>query len=99
MASVRVNLSLTPELVAVLDRMGAVTGAGRATVIKEWLESAVPQLSQLADALELAAKKNVDAWKVMERSVRDAASASDQLHLDIRTQRRKAQRRQKKDQG
>ncbi|WP_146092239.1 ribbon-helix-helix domain-containing protein, partial [Xanthomonas vasicola] len=33
----RVNLTLPADVVAVLDRLGKVTGAGRATIIREWL--------------------------------------------------------------
>lgn len=93
---IRVNLSLPPEVVSILDRMGAVTGAGRATIVREFLIDAVPHLSELARALELAHSKNLDAFKVMTKVVRDVAAQSDQLVLDIRRSTRAARRKKKR---
>ena len=63
----RVNLTLPDEVIAVLDRMGKVTGAGRATIVREWLIEASPKLGEFARALEMASKKNVDAFGVMAK--------------------------------
>ena len=93
--AIRVNLSLPVEVVAILDRMGAVTGAGRATIVREFLTDAVPHLSELARALELAHGKNLDAFKVMTQVVRDVTAQSDQLVLDIRKANRAARRKRK----
>ncbi len=92
-AQTRVNLTLPSDVVAVLDRMAKVTGAGRATIVREWLIEAAPQLGELAKALELASKKNVDAFEVMTRVVNDAASDVGQLSLDIKRDRRRAMRK------
>lgn len=89
----RVNLTLTDDVLAVLDRMSAVSGAGRATIIREWLETALPMMSNLAEAMEMAAAKNIDAFSVMVKSLEQAAGEADQLALDLKKKRRAAMRR------
>ena len=93
----RVNLTLTPEVVAVLDRMGKHTGAGRATIIREWLVEGLPHLALLADAMEMAAKKNIDAFKVMGDALKDLTNQTDQIQLEIKSTRRAAMRKRKRD--
>lgn len=92
----RVNLTLPDEVIAVLDRMGKATGAGRATIIREWLIEGLPQFARLADAVELASRKNIDAFKVMADTLNDAARGADQLVLDMKRQRRAAMRKRPK---
>lgn len=92
----RVNLTLPDSLVAVLDRIGAVTGAGRATLIREWLMEAQGGFADVANALELAQKNNLDAFKVLADSMKNTAQQSEQLELEIRSTRRKMLRRKPK---
>lgn len=92
----RVNLTLPDEVIRVLDRMGAVTGAGRATIIREWLVEASPQLAEMARALEMAQQKNVDAFKVIADGMRSTSNAASQLEMDLRKQRRAAMRKKPK---
>jgi hypothetical protein len=89
----RVNLTLPPEVIAVLDRMAKVSGTGRATVVREWLTEAAPMLGEMATAMELASKKNIDAFKVVADTLNDLSNTSGQMALDIRAQRRKAMRK------
>lgn len=89
----RVNLALPPEVVDVLDRLGKVTGAGRATIIREWLIEGYPMFAEIARAAEMAHNKNVDALKVMGDVLREASSAADQLQLEMKTKRRAAMRK------
>lgn len=89
----RVNLALPPEVVDVLDRLGKVTGAGRATIIREWLIEGQPMFAEIARAAEMAHNKNVDALKVMGDVLREASSAADQLQLEMKTKRRAAMRK------
>jgi hypothetical protein len=93
----RVNLTLTSEVVAVLDRMGKHSGAGRATIIREWLIEGLPHLELLADAMEMAAKKNIDAFKVMSDTLKDLTNDADQMQLEIKSARRAAMRKRKRD--
>jgi predicted DNA-binding protein len=89
----RVNLTLPDDVIAVLDRMSKVTGAGRATIVREWLIEASPQLGEFAKALELASKKNIDAFAVMAKVVNEASDQYDQLALNIKRDRRRAMRK------
>lgn len=91
----RVNLTLPPEVVDTLDRLGKVTGAGRATIIREWLIEGQPLFAEMAKAAEMAAAKNVDALKVMSQVLRDAGSHVDQMELDIKRAHRAARRKRK----
>lgn len=93
----RVNLTLSDETVAVLDRLGAVTGAGRATIIREFLIEAGPQLAHMAAALEAAQRGNVDAaMRVLGRTMEQVSGQAEQLALDIKRDRRKAMRKRPK---
>lgn len=92
----RVNLTLPDEVVAILDRMSKATGAGRATIVREWLIEAAPQLGEFARALELASKKNVEAFGVMAKVLNETTDKADQLQLDIKRSRRRYMRKKTK---
>lgn len=94
-SGIRVNLTLPEELIRVLDRMGKVTGTGRATIIRELLLEAAPGFAQMAHALELAKKKNLDAYTVLAGAMDQAVSEGSQLSLDIKKQRRAMVRKKK----
>lgn len=92
-AGIRVNLTLTLETVAILDRMGVVTGAGRATILREMIEEGAPQLAQMASALEAAhAHRPVDALKMLAKAVDAMGEQTGQMSLDIKRTRRRAMR-------
>lgn len=93
----RVNLTLPDEVIQVLDRLGRVTGAGRATIIREWLIEGYPMFAEMARAAEMAHDKNIDALKVMGDVLRVTSAQADQLQLDIRTTRRAAMRKRNRD--
>ncbi|KRG52964.1 hypothetical protein [Stenotrophomonas beteli] len=86
----RVNLSLPPEVIDVLDRLGKVTGAGRATIIREWLIEGQPLFAEMARAAEMASSRNIDALKVIGDVLRSAGQQAEQLELDVRATRRAA---------
>lgn len=92
----RVNLTLPDDVIAVLDRMGKVTGAGRATIIREWLTEATPQLGVMAQAMELASAQNIDAFKVIGDTLNELSQKTGQMSLDIRKSRRAAMRKKVK---
>lgn len=92
---IRINLTLPPDIVATLDRMGAVTGAGRASIIREWLIEGRHTFVQMADALELAAQKNLDAFNVMTKAINGIAREADQLTLDMKRTSRAMRRKSK----
>lgn len=90
---IRVNLTLPVEVVAILDRMGAVTGAGRATILREFICESAPGFADIATALEMAQAKNVDAFKVLAKTIDKTVSDSQQLSLDIKRTRRRMRRK------
>lgn len=94
-AGVRVNLTLTPELVQTLDRITLRTGTGRATLLREMLENNLGTFVTMADALDLAADKKLDAFSVLARAMDHAAGQAGQLSLDIKRTRRRAMRQKK----
>ena len=94
-AGVRVNLTLTPELVGTLDRISSRTGTGRATLLREMLEMNLGTFVTMADALDLAAEKKLDAFSMLARTMDDLQETAGQLSLDIKRTRRRAMRRKK----
>ena len=90
---IRVNLTLPPEVVATIDRMAKVTKAGRASIIREFLVEATPGLQQMARALELAAEKNADAFKLLASTLDKSVNDAQQLSLEIKAQRRRIRRK------
>ncbi len=91
----RVNLTLPPETIAVLDRLSKVTSAGRATIIREWLIEGTPLFAEMARAAEMAAAKNMDALRVMGQVLREAGQQADQMELEIKRTHRAARRKRK----
>lgn len=89
----RVNLTLTDEAVAILDRIGAVTGTGRATILREFILEALPGLVEIAQALELAQAKNMDAFSVLAKTIDKTVADAQQLSLDIKRSRRQMRRK------
>jgi hypothetical protein len=89
----RVALTLPPDVIDTLDRLGRVTGAGRATIVREWLIEGQPMFAEMARAAEMAAQKNIDALEVMGKVLREASGQVDQLQLDITKKRRAARRK------
>lgn len=89
----RVNLTLPDDVIVLLDRMGRVTGAGRATIIREWMVEGAPMFAEMATAMELASQKNIDAFKVIGDTLGHLSSSAGQLSLDIKKQRRAAMRK------
>jgi hypothetical protein len=89
----RVNLTLPDDVIRVLDRMGKVTGAGRATIIREWLVEGAPMFAEMATAMELATQKNIDAFKIIGDTLGQLSSSAGQLSLDIKKKRRAAMRK------
>lgn len=92
----RVNLTLPDDVIDALDRLGKVTGAGRATIVREFLIEGQPLFAEMATAAEMASQKNIDALRVMGDVLRDVSQKTDQLQLDIKARRRAAMRKRPK---
>lgn len=91
----RVNLTLTPETDAVLVRLAAASGVGKATWVGQWLEQCSPQLVQLALAMEQANRGNFDAFGTAIDALRAAKGRADQVEMDLTVKRRAAMRKRK----
>lgn len=89
----RVNLTLPEDVIAILDRISKATGAGRATIIREWLIGAAPQFREMAHAIELAQTNQIDAFKVIADTLTAFSETSGQMALDIKKTRRAAMRK------
>lgn len=76
-----------------LDRMGKVTGAGRATIIREWLIEATPQLREMARAMELASAKNIDAFQVIGKALAELSDQTRAASQEAQKTRRAAMRK------
>jgi hypothetical protein len=91
----RIGLTVTPELLAVLQRISDATGTGKASFITQWLLESLPALTQLATALELAKNKNADSFLIIEKVLRENSEDSAQLALQIQATRRRVPRSKK----
>lgn len=82
----RVNLCLTDETVAALDRIAAISPGymGRASVVRKFLEDALPFLEDIAVALEEAEAQQTDALETFANITQEAAHQSNQLSLAMR---------------
>lgn len=94
-AGVRVNLTLTPELCAQLDRIERHTGTGRATLLREMIEANLSTFLTMGDALDLAAEKKLDAFSVLSRTMDELQEQAGQMSLEIKRTRRRAMRQKK----
>lgn len=89
----RVNLTLPDDLDAILGRLGALTGTGKASFVRQWLIQMQPQLVEMVRALELAHSGNLDAFTVMSKAVRSAVAQGEQAELELQKVRRSARRK------
>lgn len=92
----RVNLTLTPELDRVLERISAAAGTGKASFIREWLITSMPALAGLATALEQAQAGNLEVFGTMAQVVSDSREQLDQAELNFDRTRRAVKRKARK---
>lgn len=91
-SGIRINLTLPPGLVSEIDRIAALTDSARATVIREWLVTATPGISEMADTLALAKTNQQKALQVLQETLIGASNDAHQLALDIKQTRRRLRR-------
>lgn len=92
---IRVNLTLPPDAVAVLDRIAAASGTGRATMLREVVIDGLPMFKQMADALEAAKAKNLDAFSMMSTTIDQLAGETQQMSLEMKRTSRRMRRKKK----
>ncbi len=89
----RVNLTLPPEVDLVLGRLADAAGTGKASFVREWLVSMLPQLGQMADALEAAKAGQMDGLSMMAKSLRGAVDRGQQAQLELKSATRAIRRK------
>lgn len=91
----RVNLTLPDEVIEALDALAAATESKRATVIRGWLETAVPVIWATAEAVESAKRDQVEGLKQVAALLGQASGMTGQMELEIKAVRRRAMRRKR----
>lgn len=80
----RVQLSLRPDLVLILDRIKAVAGIPYASFIRQFLEQAKPQLELMVKTLEEAQAQKIDAFETLRKAVDLTTQQSAQASLELK---------------
>jgi hypothetical protein len=91
----RVNLTLPPDVDAILTRLADAAGTGKASFVREWLVSMTPQLAEMARALEMARQGQADGLTVMAGALRASVHKAEQSELELKELRRRAMPRLK----
>jgi hypothetical protein len=94
----RLQVITIPPVRSALERISAVTGDRMGSIVRQFLEEALPALEAMADALELVPKNPGEALARMSRSLKDAQTNAYQMGLalgDQQTLVRKVRRKEK----
>lgn len=96
--SPRVQVTLSPEVMAVLDEISALTGQGKGTLVSELVTEALPALVATKEAIELVKQSPRDAQALMARYSNEATVklAQAQLEFDDLLAKQPKVRRQKR---
>lgn len=90
----RVNLTLTVEMDRVLERIARASGTGKATFVREVLSASLPQLDQIATALEQVQARDLpDALGTVAKLLRSSAVDLQQGELELTRVRRQVRRK------
>ena len=89
----RVHLTLPDEVIEALDALAAATDSKRATVIRGWLETAVPVIWATAEAVETAKRDQAEGLKRVAALLGEASGMTGQMELEIKSVRRRVMRR------
>ena len=84
---VRVNLTLPLEVDRVLSRLADAAGTGKASFVRELLVSMVPQLGEMAGALEGLRAGQVDSLAAVSKALRGVSDRTEQAQLELQTLR------------
>ena len=82
--SPRIQVTLSPEVMAILDELSSLTGQGKATIVSGMMSEALPMLHGLADALRLVKSAPREAQHIISRVANEATMklAQEQLSFD-----------------
>jgi hypothetical protein len=82
-----------------LERLSAVTGKGKATIVRELLDEASPALQQMLEAFEQLAKRPQEMEAVVHRLAAQAHQTIAQATLDLGTDRKPGRKPGKRGRG
>jgi predicted DNA-binding protein len=92
---VRVNLTLPPEVDHVLARVAEAAGTGKSSIVRELLVSMVPQLGEMAAALEGLRAGQVDSLAAVSKALRGVGDRTAQAELELKSLRAMARKRRR----
>lgn len=80
----RVMVLLSPEARVLLDRMTALTGTPKSTLVAELVDAGLPAVANAVDAIELVKSgKNEDAERLLSRFAHQATAQLAQQQLEL----------------
>ena len=102
--SPRIQVTLPPEVMAVLDQVSQLTGQGKGTIVSEMMVEALPMLRTMVTAIEVVKSAPRDAQAMMNRVSAEAVLKLSQHQLEFddllaAQPRTKRQRRKKGSDG
>ena len=81
--SPRLQVTLTPEGMAMLDRLAAATGQKKSTILSELMEMGMPALEATVKALELVREEPREAQRLMALFGAEAVGQLSQSQLEL----------------
>lgn len=81
--SPRIQVTLAPEVMAILDRVSQLTGQGKGTIVSEMMVEALPMLQAMVSALEVVKSAPRDAQAMMNRVSAEALLKLSQHQLEF----------------
>lgn len=102
--SPRIQVTLSPEAMAALDEVSALTGQGKGTLVSELVTEALPALQMAVQALRVVKEAPREAQQLLSRFSNEATMklAQSQLEFDdllAAEPKRKRQKRRKRADG
>lgn len=100
--SPRIQVTLSPRAMELLDMVSAATGQGRATVASELIDLQLPMIEANIEALRLVKESPREAQRLLARTSAEAVMKLQQVQLELddllsEKPRPKRQRRKRRD--
>lgn len=79
----RVNLTLPADVDAAVGHIADIVGTGKASVIRGWLESMLPQLIEMARAIEAVQAGSADGLDALSGVLRSSVKKAEQAEMRL----------------
>ena len=86
---VRIQFSITPELMKVFDELSDLTGAARSSFPAELLESNLPMFRELVKVMKIAHSRPAEASESLADMLTATLLTAGQLRMDLENDRAK----------